>query len=409
MTPLEALTDIVDRYPPGPPDDPLYAFAGGVAVHHWLRDASCRQSHHDIDIFSFKSSFMASFSTSHSGNETIIATRFFNDGTASIPQCPPLTIEVIRGSYFDAEITPNTPDTVEVRPGRRPFFVLSPEFLVVSKISYPNVHRGNDFRDIVDLCRSGRLDDSSRLEDLLRRTSLGSMIDARDLFRLKDHHDLQAIIDSIHHELIRRFLYWDRIHIEALNPFQMFVLLDIGDEVYCSGPELDRFVDSMLGGVALGGRDRQIGALGLQFLTIGMPERGYQVLEREGFRDVVRRGLASIPEDSNAWLSRSKLILKAMRELARLEQWTGHGLDWIWQPIALTTLVERILLRDASRFALLAAIRAVGHDIERGELPRSGVGDTLHRILVTPSGPSAGSARYAGRMAEPVSRRPGLT
>src|SRR5439155_20548973 len=107
------------------------------------------------------------------------------------------------------------------------FLVLSPEFLVVSKLSYPNVHHPGDFQDILALHQYGCLRNAEYLSTLLMQTSLSQLIQTQDFTCLDKASDLQALVDSIYFQLVKRFLYWNDVNVDALNSFEIFVLLDM--------------------------------------------------------------------------------------------------------------------------------------------------------------------------------------
>ena len=152
MVKISDLLYLIQKYPFGSVDDPLYVFAGGTAVQCLLHDSMYQREYHDIDLSAFDSRFLKSIQKSRNDKTTF----FYNasltiDGIIPYYCKYPIELQIIQGSYYDAEITPNMGDVRSKSISKNLISLLSPEFIIVSKLSYPNVHRLQDFRDILAL------------------------------------------------------------------------------------------------------------------------------------------------------------------------------------------------------------------------------------------------------------------
>lgn len=384
MTTISDLVRLGQLYPPGSLDDPVYAFAGGTAVQCWLHHSTNDREHEDIDLFTFKPSFLKSIMGVDFRQTSFFLGGLTQEGIVAYSPAVPLQLQITRGSYFDSEISPTIEDVREVTIDETALLALSPEFIAVSKLSYPNVIRSCDFQDVLALNQSGCLQSAEYLSALLAQTSLGKLINAQDILGLNTHDDLQALMDSIHRQLIRRFLYWDRVNVDALNPFQFFVLLDMGDELFHLPADTYQFIDTMIARTTLEGRNLQIAKLGLHFLTVGIPNQSLSVLQDSEFQALVRRGLALIPEQRTVWLSRCKIVFTTLRQLTRIEDFANRQFDSIWSPASLIKIVQRILFDDPSRFTLMTSVKSLYHDLETGQVSVSDCANLLHNLLAIP-------------------------
>jgi hypothetical protein len=360
---LSDLVRFVQLYPPGSLDDPLYAFAGGTALQCWLSAFVSNREYRDIDIYAFDAGFPTSTPDYCSGDLHFFVGGFTQDGIVAYPKQAPISLQITRSGYFDSEVAPVESDIRSIEIKNTPVLVLSPEFIAVSKLSYPNVHRPYDFQDILVLNQNGCLQDFQYLSYILACTSLGKLISAQDLLGLRTEDDLEALVDFIHRELIVRFLYWDYVNVDALDRFQFFVLLDVGDDLLHLPSQMSQFIEAMLGETTLDGRGLQIAKLGLLFLVGGIPSHGLGVLQNSDFRELIRRGLALVVNQPTFWLLLSKTIFTTLRQLARLEDLAGIQFDAIWSPTTMVRIMERILFKDPSRFILLSSAKAVCHDL----------------------------------------------
>lgn len=261
--------------------------------------------------------------------------------------------------------------------------MLSPEFIAISKLSYPNVHRSYDFEDVLALNQAGRLQNPEYLSVLLEQTSISKLIDVQNVLSLNDRIDLQNLLDYVHRQLIHRFLHCDFVNVDALNPFQFFVLLDIEGEVLSISPETAQLMENIIAGVTVSSRKFQIAKLGLVFLVRGIPDREVYLLKNKAFQDLFQQALSLIPDQPSTWLSRTKNVLMTFRQLGVLQKLIGCRCDPIWQPNAIITIMRRILFDDISRLTLLTSVRSIQHDLKANRIqPRRGKA-LLYNLLFT--------------------------
>ncbi len=357
MISLSDLVHLAHLYPPGSLEDPVYALAGGSAVQCWLQDSGRDREHHDIDLIAFHPRFLTSSLSVAVRNDPFFVGELFQDSIIPLTDTAAVPLQITQGSYYDSEIIPTVTDVRSVAIGTTFLPALSPEFIAVSKLSYPNMHRLCDFRDVLALNQQGCLQDPTYLSDLLKRTSLGCMVSAQDILRLKTQDDLQALVDAIHAQLIRRFLYWEGANVDALDPFQFFVLLDMDEKLLQAPSEIEQFLETLFAKTLLSGRRLQIAKVGLYFLTIGVPSWCLSILHHPDFRAVISHGLALLPQYPSLWLSLSKTVFMVFQELVQLERLAHQQLDWLWSPASLVKIIERIFFDDPSRLALLASLR----------------------------------------------------
>lgn len=371
-------------YPAGSLDDPIYAFSGGSAVQCWLHRCEYKREYHDIDIFTFKSCFPKSILSIDLSQTPFFIGGFMQGGIVGYSPTVPIQLQICRGGYFDSEINPFVADVRQVTIHNTSILALSPEFIAVSKLSYPNVHRSCDFLDVLALRQYGYLQSYEYLSTLLAQTSLGKLIDTQDILNLKTENSLQMLVDAIHQQLIKRFLYWDRVNVDALNSSQFFVLLDMGDELFDLPINVLQFIDTMLETTTLNGRNLQIAKLGLHFLMIGIPSQSLDVLKSPSFQALVQRGLALISKRPNFWLSGPKSVFMILHQLTLLEYLAGGHFDTIWSPDTLVRIMQRVLFHDLSRFVLITSIKSIYHDLKVGQISELDCTNLLHDLLVMP-------------------------
>jgi hypothetical protein len=107
------LSDLIrfgQQYPPGSLNDPNYAFAGGTAMQCWLHDPAKDRKHHDIDLFAFKIDTLKSVVDTDFNQVSFFSGELKQDSILADNHTAPNKIQIIRGSYFDAEITPTRKD-----------------------------------------------------------------------------------------------------------------------------------------------------------------------------------------------------------------------------------------------------------------------------------------------------------
>ena len=370
-------------YPSGSLDSPVYAFAGGTASQCWLYDSEGDRKHHDIDVFTFSTGSPSLFPDGSPSHSCFFIGGFSQDGITAYTQGAPISLQISRGSYFDSEIAPTKSDVRLIEIQGISLLVLSPEFVAISKVSYPNVHRSYDFLDVLVLNQNGWLRDPRYLSDLLTRTSAGKLIDGQDLLNLKTQDDVQVLVDYIQRQLIRRFLNWDRVNVDVLTPSQFFVLLDVDSELFHLSTEMLQFIDTVLMETTLSGRRLQIAKLGLHFLVAGIPHRGQHVLQNPNFRTLIHRGLALILKQPSFWLILSKICFTTLRQLAFFEELIGRELDLIWNPAMLVRIMNRILFEDPSRFILLSSVKTIYHDLKVGHVSATDCAGILPALLAS--------------------------
>ena len=216
------------------------------------------------------------------------------------------------------------------------------------------------------------------------QTSMGKLITVNDVICVKNRNDLQDLIDSLHRQLIRRFLYWDDVNVDAMNPFQLFVLLDVFPEsLYVSG-EVIRFIDSILNSAHLSGRKLQISKLGLYFLTSNLPTESLHILQNEKLKALTLQGLATIPSRPSAWLSRTKTVFMVLQRLSCVEEMTQQKLKIIWESPTLLRIIRRILFDNLTRFTLYAPIASIHNYLKSGQVSTIQVNSLLSDLLVDP-------------------------
>lgn len=373
------LIRLIQHYPFGSISDPKFAFCGGTAVQCWLYPLGNNDERNDIDIFSFKSAFLNSILNVDCTYAPLLLGGFVQDKIVPHSFDVPVQLQVCRRNYFDSEIIPTQADLRWVTVLQTLVPVLSTEFLVISKLSYPNVHRPRDFQDILALNQQYILN-ADCLATLLLQTSLGKLIDAYDILNLKTQDDLQVLVDSIKQQLIKRFLYWKYVNVEVLNPYQLFVLLDVGNEFFNLFDGAYQYIDTILLKNPFTGRRQQIAKLGLCFLIMGVSGQNLTILERPEFQKLIQRGLSIIPSYPSFWLVKSKIVFKTIQQITCIEKFTGNQFDSIIPPGKLIRIIERIFFDDLSRFTLLALVKSLYHDLETGEISISDCVDFLSSI-----------------------------
>jgi hypothetical protein len=257
--------------------------------------------------------------------------------------------------------------------------VLSPEFIVVSKLSYPNTHRPQDFQDVLALNQAGCLQNPDYLAALLAKTALGQLINVQDILGLRTDNDLESLVENIHRHLIRRFLYWDRVNVDALNQNQFFVLLDVDEQSFDVPIEILQFIDDRLIRVNLEGRRLQIAKLGLLFITAGIPRQSLSILQDAAFHTLIHQRL-SANHPAN-WLARAKNIWMIFQVLRNLEETIKDCEDWLGQSANVIKIIQHILVDDFNRFTLLTSVQAVYHDFQMNKISTSDCIPILDSIL----------------------------
>lgn len=370
MINISDLVRLGQLYLPGSLDDPAYIITGGSAVFCWLHNTpDCRQ-HRDIDVFVLKPNQFPLPSTDNSS--PYFVGRLTKDGIIAGRAKPIIEVQTVSGCYYDAEIIPGKNDArlVSIKNSLLP--VLSPEFLVVSKLTYPNVHRSFDFSDVLALNRLGFLRDFGYFNKLLTQTSLGELIEANDILHSKSEAEFTALLNHIHYLLVQQFLYWELINVEVLDTFQCFVLLDIVDDLFGLSPEVRKLLNSAFNNLELSGTIRQLAMLGYCFLASELPpETLARILQGSNLQKILSRYL---PDYSSQYLSCFKRLLMIFKTVSEIEKLTKHNFDVIWHPTTIDNIINRAVLTDFYTFTLLVSVKAIYEDLTSNRITvRSGV------------------------------------
>lgn len=381
MISLSELVYLGKLYSPGSISNPNYAFVGGTAVQSWLHEYNgVDREHGDIDLFAFNDEFLKLVMGDSFRLPAFYRGQLTPNGIIPFSQATVTHYcDIISVGYFDAENTPSVDDVRCIRLEGFPVLVLSPEFIVVSKLSYPNIHRPQDFQDVLALNQAGCLQNPDYLAALLAKTALGQLIDIQDILGLRTDNDLEGLVENIHRHLIRRFIYWDRVNVDALNQNQFFVLLDVDEQSFDVPIKILQFIDDRLIRVNLEGRRLQIAKLGLLFITAGIPKQSLSILQDDVFHTLIHQRL-SANHPAN-WLARAKNIWMIFQVLRNLEKTIKDCEDWLGQPANVIKIIQHILVDDFNRFTLLTSVQAVYHDFQMNKISSSDCIPILDSIM----------------------------
>lgn len=360
------LSQLGKMYPPGDLEDPTYAIAGGSAVLCWLHDEGIHRQHHDIDLFAFNPQLLKVWIGSDL--PPLFSGSFSEKGIAFGAKTETIDLQIIQKSYFHSEIIPTLDNIRSVSIQDIHLLSLSPEFLIVSKLSYPCVHRPYDFQDVLALNQQMHLQ-ASEVTSLLEQTSLGKFMDPHDILRVKTWEDLQTFVLSIQRHMIRRFLHRQDIRVELLDPCQLFVLLDIEDEAFELPSNVIQFVASQLAGATSNVEKRQIARLGLYLLLMGIPAQYVNgLLEHPEFQLLVTHLVFKNPAH---WLTNAKTVQMTLKRIMQIEELLGYSIEFVWHPTTLLGLIESTFFKGPSIFSLLAPLQAILFDLQRGNMRAS--------------------------------------
>ena len=364
MINLHHLKRLTQIYPQGTLEDPAFALAGGTAVLCLLHKCENKRIHHDIDIFSFENNLYPESIDGSQLDKYFFAGSFTSDGISRNTSRRSVPLQVIRGLYFDSEIPPSKSDICLIKINTLQLLTLSPEFIIISKLSYPYPHRLCDFQDVLSLIQLRHNIDSGYLSALLKQTSLGSIINSKEIIGLKSESDLQDLIDNIHYKIISRFLYMDHLNVEVLNPFQLFVLLDIDIKTLSLQPASLSFINAFLNKLSLSQRHLGIANLGLHLLLAELYDYN-EVLMYPGFDLLIGQGLSLCQKCPTLWLLLAKDFFSILRTLNRLEKSAGIDSCTI-TPATIVMIGKLIFQNQAPRFALRAALQVLLSNVENG-------------------------------------------
>ena len=364
MINLHHLKRLIDLYPQGTLENPTFALAGGTAVLCLLHHHKNKRNHHDIDIFSFENNIYPENIDDSPLDKYFFVGSFASKGILRNNDQSSVPLQVIRRLYFDSEVTPSRSDVCLVKIKTSKFLTLSPEFIIISKLSYPYPHRLCDFRDVLSLIQSRDDIDFEYLSALLKQTSLGSIIKPQEILELKSESDLQNLIDNIHYKIINRFLYLDHLNVEVLNPFQLFVLLDIDVNTLNLQPVTLSFINTSLSQVSLNQRHLGIANLGLHLLLAELYDYN-EVLMYPDFDLVIGQGLSLCQKCPTLWLLLAKDFFSILRTLNRLDKSAGIDSCTI-TPATIVMIGKLIFQNQVPRFALRAALQVLLSNVENG-------------------------------------------
>ena len=364
MINLHHLKRLTELYPQGTLENPTFALAGGAAVLCLLHHRENKRNHHDIDIFSFENNLNPEIIDDSPLDKYFFVGSFASKGIFRNNDRSSVPLQVIRGLYFDSEVTPSRSDVCLVKIKPLELLTLSPEFIIISKLSYPYPHRLCDFQDVLSLIQSRDDIGFEYLSALLKQTSLGSIIKSQEILDLKSDSDLQDLIDNIHYKIISRFLYLDHLNVEVLNPFQLFVLLDIDVKTLNLHPVALSYINTSLSQISLSQRHLGIANLGLHLLLAELYDYN-DVLMYPGFDLVIGQGLSLCQKCPTLWLLLAKDFFSILRTLNRLDKSAGRD-SRTTRPATIAMLGKLIFQNQVPRFALRAALQVLLSNVENG-------------------------------------------
>jgi len=335
-----------------------FVFAGGTAVQCWLYNTSFDRPHKDIDLFIFDAEYYINLTGVDWIEEPYFCGGKSLDG-AITSEKNHILVEIIYGGYVDSEITPRVNDVrlIEIKNVIIP--LLSPEFIVISKISYPNVHNFKDLYDVLLLNQAEYLQNVSLLEHMLNQTSLAKLITVQDILNIKCKETLRCFVNAIRERVIQRFLRLLHINVEVLNPLQLFTLLDIGDELLNISSGIYEFIDDVLSQFSLKNHEKQIARLGLCFWAMAIPFKNIDVLDTQEVRGLIKQELPLLIENQSYWLSRQKTVLMTFRQIASLSNIFNLSIEQVLVPSNMAYIIRRILFEERSRVHFLTKLKAI--------------------------------------------------
>lgn len=380
---LSDLVNLASNHPQGSVSEPNYVFGGGSAIQSWLGDkANSRRLHHDIDLYVFQPLFFQK-ATGINLDQTPFFTGFLsqsNISTSALSDSIP--IEASRDIYYDAEVIPALSDIRLVTVNGASLLALSPEFVAVSKLSYPNVHRLKDFEDILELNQQECLADIDRLSALLSKTSLSKLVTVPHIVGLISECDIALMIESIQRQLIGRFLFWDRVNVSMLSWPHVFVLLDLNRDVLDVPEYALKWIDMLVDGMTTSKHELNRSKLGLHLIVMGLSEYSPVVLQDRHFQALIHRWLPQSLERPSYWLARCKTLLRAFRQIHKISNLLGeHKLNLVLSSDIISRVFSRICFDDPSRFVFLALLTRIYQDLLSERVASDDCLESLRSIL----------------------------
>jgi len=357
MVDLSDIVSIIKYYPSTACNTHNYAISGGSAVLALLKGCTTNREHSDIDIVSFGYNFSLGEEELH----PLFYGSLYTNGKIGEIQKEAIEIQILRNHYFHCEIYPTINDVCMVSTNGVSMPVLSPEFLAISKLAFPGVLRKCDFVDIFSLNRHHLLKNVDYLDQLLKSTSLGSLIDVKSILSLQSWQDVDDYIDTILRALIRKFLYLRGVNVEALHPFQIFTLIDLELQSLENTDDIDEFVDFIVSGRGIPSDFLQVARLIIYFLLLGVPcEFRQDLIKNKEFEQMAHQLFFYHP---NQRLVAAKTIFLCHKQLRKMEALNYFGensqIKNIWDVNLLLYIMRKILFLDQSVFLLLAELKNI--------------------------------------------------
>lgn len=114
-------------------------------------------------------------------------------------------IEALRDHYFGFQPTPTTKDTLDVYLGGNRFTVLSPEFLIASKLfSTIGIREGRDDVDVMKLLQKFKIK-QDYLADLLSQTKFKEIVTREDLSNLEQEIKSGKLVEKIFDKVTKKY------------------------------------------------------------------------------------------------------------------------------------------------------------------------------------------------------------
>lgn len=206
------------------------------------------------------------------------------------------------------------------------------------------------------------------------------MLTPKHIFDLYTVDDVDSLVDHICRQLIRRFLAWTDVQIEALAPLELFTLLDLkyDDVGLCS--HLHRFVDSMLGGELLSNRLREIGKLGLYLMLMRLP---IALLDENvaWFQPLIQQVLRLIHRHASLWLALCKIVSSIFQHLTYLQTVIPQCSTAMWSPPSVSAIIRSVFFRTTSRYSILASLQLLRNTIAAGKVETNWCLHVLRKVV----------------------------
>ena len=337
----------------------------------WLYGSGRDREHDDIDLFSFA----PHDPHPRRPDSALTVMRLAPEGLSDDSSVNGPDIEIITGSYFHAEISPSARDIREVVLNGTPLPVLSPEFLLISKLSYPSSHRIRDIQDVIALNSNRSTRRADDVERLLQGTSLAAFTDAGTILRMRTWDDFRDFVLRLQARLTGTFLRCSWFDVEQLEPLHLFTLLDVSPDDIDLPQGIRGSVDDLLGLMAPGLDRLQLARLGFHLILSEVPDAARATLMRSLRLEQIACHLAF--KNPAYWLGNAKTVCLVLRELTAMERALGKPGAWSSEPEIIMNIVDRVFFRDPSVFTLLAAARMLHQDVVHPGFAADDIWDAL--------------------------------